>query len=161
MQAPFNPPMQPPPMPYGMTLPPPFPPAPMQVGPIPPHVPVQQNVVMYPNVPTSPVIQTNGAPVMHRRNSSAAPPQNAINGPMRPMDGNIIPQNQNPPQPGDNPFQRPAHRDAMNARRGSVRRASTVGMTRKPPCLFFPSGRCRNGSVVLLEFAIFYFVFRC
>ena len=40
------------------------------------------------------------------------------------------------------------HRDGMgHHRRGSFRRPS-FGGGRKPPCLFFPSGRCRNGFVV-------------
>lgn len=37
------------------------------------------------------------------------------------------------------------HRDGMtHNRRGSFRRPS-FGGSRKPPCLFFPSGRCKNG----------------
>ncbi|KAI0322164.1 hypothetical protein OF83DRAFT_1161407 [Amylostereum chailletii] len=37
------------------------------------------------------------------------------------------------------------HRDPMgHARRGGFRRPAFMG--RKPPCLFFPSGRCRNGD---------------
>jgi hypothetical protein len=38
------------------------------------------------------------------------------------------------------------HREGMNHyRRGSVRRGS-FGGGRKPPCLFFPAGRCKNGD---------------
>ncbi|EGO04845.1 hypothetical protein SERLA73DRAFT_118646 [Serpula lacrymans var. lacrymans S7.3] len=38
------------------------------------------------------------------------------------------------------------YRDSMgHHRRGSMRRGS-LGGGRKPPCLFFPSGRCRNGD---------------
>ncbi|CCM04200.1 uncharacterized protein FIBRA_06366 [Fibroporia radiculosa] len=41
----------------------------------------------------------------------------------------------------------PMHRDAMtHHRRGSTRRPSFGGLGRKPPCLFFPVGKCRNGD---------------
>ncbi|KAH8102571.1 hypothetical protein BXZ70DRAFT_905894 [Cristinia sonorae] len=41
----------------------------------------------------------------------------------------------------------PVHRESMpHSRRGGPRRPSFGGMGRKPPCLFFPSGRCRNGD---------------
>jgi hypothetical protein len=44
--------------------------------------------------------------------------------------------------------QNPPFRDGVgHARRGSIRRGSFGG--RKPPCLFYPSGRCRNGYVGL------------
>lgn len=36
------------------------------------------------------------------------------------------------------------HRDGGHGRRGSARRGSFAG--RKPPCLFFPAGRCKNGD---------------
>ncbi|TFY72414.1 hypothetical protein EVG20_g596 [Dentipellis fragilis] len=35
------------------------------------------------------------------------------------------------------------HRDMSHMRRGGMRRPS---LGRKPPCMFFPSGRCRNGD---------------
>ena len=38
----------------------------------------------------------------------------------------------------------PPHREAYHNRRGSARRSS-FGIGRKPPCLFFPTGRCKNG----------------
>ena len=42
----------------------------------------------------------------------------------------------------------PINREVMtHHRRGSARRPSFGGMGRKPPCLFFPSGRCRNGCI--------------
>ncbi|OJT02708.1 hypothetical protein TRAPUB_6702 [Trametes pubescens] len=41
----------------------------------------------------------------------------------------------------------PMNREAMtHHRRGSARRPSFGGRGGKPPCLFFPSGRCRNGD---------------
>jgi hypothetical protein len=41
-----------------------------------------------------------------------------------------------------------------NHRRGGVRRGSFAG--RKPPCFFFPTGRCKNGYVF---FTFFNFIF--
>lgn len=44
----------------------------------------------------------------------------------------------------------PVHRDGMgHHRRGGARRGSFAG--RKPPCLFFPAGRCKNGYVYLIN----------
>lgn len=46
------------------------------------------------------------------------------------------------------------HREGYgHQRRGSARRPS-FGISRKPPCLFFPSGRCKNGYVCSLYLAI-------
>lgn len=154
VQAPYNSSLPPPPMPYGMPLPPLFPPVPMAVAPIPPPPPTQPTPVIYPAAPTSPVIQTNGIPIVHRRNSSSAHPQNGINGHAHPADS--APYNQNMQQVADIPFQRPPHRDTFGARRGGIRRISTVGMGRKPPCLFFPQGRCRNGSVLFVSAKFLY-----
>lgn len=42
----------------------------------------------------------------------------------------------------------PNHREGLNAhRRGGPRRPS-FNNSRKPPCLFFPAGRCKNGYVI-------------
>jgi hypothetical protein len=47
----------------------------------------------------------------------------------------------------------PGHRENMgHIRRGSTRRGSFGG--RKPACLFFPSGRCKNGYVHCLTFPV-------
>jgi hypothetical protein len=56
-----------------------------------------------------------------------------------------------PPAPlanGDAPQLNGHHRDVIShTRRGSFRRGPAFGGRGKPPCAFFPSGRCRNGCV--------------
>ncbi len=45
----------------------------------------------------------------------------------------------------------PNHREGLNAhRRGGPRRPS-FNNSRKPPCLFFPAGRCKNGYVIFFS----------
>jgi RNA-binding, Nab2-type zinc finger len=86
----------------------------------------------------------------------SAPPAIHSYDPRREPNGHYAP----PAQPTQRPVQEPngiqkpvpvhvpdgfGHRDGPNHhRRGSMRRQS-FGSSRKPPCLFFPSGRCRNG----------------
>lgn len=152
LQAPYAPPNAPQPVPYTLPVPGGYPPSghlpPIPVG-MPPLPPPQQQMPPLPPAngviyqPTSPVIQ----PQSHRRNSSVIHPQSGIPANIAPSD-NMINQGQHmaPQQDGYMPGAR-IHRDNLHGRRGSVRRLSTMGPNRKPPCLFFPSGRCRNGLV--------------
>ncbi|THH06345.1 hypothetical protein EW145_g4149 [Phellinidium pouzarii] len=152
-QPPFSPSGGPPPGPYGPPMSAVYPQpqqghAPLQ--PIPgmpisqqPSIPsVQPNGVMY--SPTSPVVQQSA---MHRRDPSMVNHHNAVPPQMPAADGRGPTHAQaNPPQQ-DAYMNRPSPRDGANhARRGSVRRLSGMGPSRKPPCAFFPSGRCRNGE---------------
>lgn len=152
LQVPFAPPPVPQPVPYGMPMsngyPSHGPLPPIPVG-MPPLTPQQQPMASVPHTngvmyhPTSPVIQTQA----HHRNSSVAHPQNGVLPAGVSSEASMNPtQPMTPHQDGFIHGPRPQVRDnAMHARRGSVRRLSTMGPSRKPPCLFFPSGRCRNG----------------
>ncbi|KAI5121140.1 hypothetical protein M0805_007138 [Coniferiporia weirii] len=153
-QAPFSP--SAPPIPYGLPMPAGYPqpgqapiqPIPAGIVPLsPPQQPAgsvaQPNGVMYP--PTSPVTQPT---TMHRRDHSTVNPQNAAPSQISAPDGHAtaIPPLIPPQQDAYAGFARLPPRDGVNhARRGSVRRLSTAP-GRKPPCAFFPSGRCRNGE---------------
>ncbi|THV07619.1 hypothetical protein K435DRAFT_815404 [Dendrothele bispora CBS 962.96] len=145
--APFSPNGAPPSMPYQpMMSPPAFPhsgPAssvPMSVPPLPPLYhqpppppPQSQSQPPYPVNPqaTPFAVQPNGAyppgpvpvpvPYPDVNNSAKSPPLNPQ------------PENYGPPV-----------RDPVQNRRGNLRRTS-LG-TRKPPCLFFPAGKCKNGD---------------
>jgi hypothetical protein len=145
----------PPPAPYGAMSPmsPSYPhpgqvPIPLSVPPLPPlhrQLPppgAQAPQHMYNNRSPS-----SAAPFAVRRQSFSQPfsPQ-GVNGLSAYPENNGGPKSP-PMQPqADNYPQNPPFRDGGGqTRRGSVRRASFGG--RKPPCLFFPSGRCRNGYV--------------
>ncbi|KAI0673383.1 hypothetical protein C8Q78DRAFT_1067726 [Trametes maxima] len=154
IQGPFSPVNGQPPMPYGVVSPvsPTYGqpgPVPMS-GPIPPLSPLQTNPAglqsppppgMYP--PISP-----GAQGMVPPYAIATPyaPQGMMpNGDI----GDVV----SPKSPGQGHPQAdtygpgPMHREPMtHHRRGSARRPSFGGRGGKPPCLFFPSGRCRNGD---------------
>lgn len=111
------------------TLPPPHQPA-TAPGPQSPHS-------MYPNGPVS------APPFAVRQDPSPYPPS----GPHG--HSQYIEINGGPKSPvvsqGEN-FSPPAFRQGMNHnRRGSMRRGS-FGGNRKPACLFYPAGRCRNGD---------------
>lgn len=148
-QAPFSPSAPPPPMPFTMPVPAaypqpgqgPLPPIPVGMPPLPPPVhhgavpPHQPNGNIY--SPTSPVVQSAGP---HRREHSLASLPNG-NGPHTAgVDGRH-----------DNFMNGRGPRNGLgHARRESMRRGPQVnGMNgnRRPPCAFFPSGRCRNGYV--------------
>lgn len=158
VQLPFSPSVPLPSLPYGIASPmsPSYPQpgqmsVPVGIAPLPPlhhsHVPNQQSPpVIY--QPTSPGAQGPGPNMGHRRNSSAAYAQGIASSRGPGADVNMLPQSPPPGPQMDSygPSHGPVHRDTMgHTRRGSMRRTSTVGFPRKPPCLFFPSGRCRNG----------------
>ncbi|EJD03674.1 uncharacterized protein FOMMEDRAFT_154779 [Fomitiporia mediterranea MF3/22] len=152
MQTPFSPAgMPPPPVPYGVPVPGGYPqhgqmpvqPMPMGVSPSQQPGP-QPNGVIY--SPASPVSQP---PSMHRRdpsllNGATQYPQ-IDNSATNPAQSLQIP----PQQDAYANVARPHLREGANhLRRGSIRRMSAAGSAnnRKPPCAFFPSGRCRNGD---------------
>ncbi|TDL28227.1 hypothetical protein BD410DRAFT_894310 [Rickenella mellea] len=155
-QVPFSPSGgPPPPLPYGITSPmspsyaqPGQIPIPVGIAPLPPlhhqHGPQQPNQMVY----SPSAVATHGppSPVVQRRDSNAAYPQ-ALQSPRRPADANMPQSPQSRPQAeGYLPLNPNGHRDAAtNARRGTGRRYP-VNYHRKPPCLFFPTGRCRNGD---------------
>ncbi|KAG6832527.1 hypothetical protein H0H92_000156 [Tricholoma furcatifolium] len=138
---PVQPPFSPngvPPAPYNHMSPNAYPhpgqtPVPMMMAPLPPphHQPLPPNP-MY-NTPAS-------APGYHPHDGSAPYPVKP-NGHLQDFNGDMKPLN-----PHDAPGSNNHHptRDPAGARRGGARRASLNG--RKPPCLFFPSGRCKNGD---------------
>ncbi|KAI0830559.1 hypothetical protein BC628DRAFT_1416101 [Trametes gibbosa] len=153
IQGPFSPVNGQPPMPFGVS---PVSttyghsgPAPM-LGSIPPLSPLQIHPTsaqspppqaMYP--PISPGAQSMSHPYAI---STQFPPQGIVrNGevadvvsPKPVLQGH---------QHGENYGPGPMNREAMtHHRRGSTRRPSFGGRVGKPPCLFFPSGRCRNGD---------------
>ena len=152
VQGPFSPSSGQPPIPYGVVSPV----SPSYGGPIP--IPV--------SVPPIPALQTSPS-------SAQSPPQSAgMYPPMSPNGQAVAPQYAMPPQypqgmPSGNEVQDvvspksptnghhqmdgynagPIPREMAHHRRGSARRPSFGGRGGKPPCLFFPSGRCRNGYV--------------
>ncbi|KAF8832172.1 hypothetical protein HHX47_DHR1000894 [Lentinula edodes] len=104
--------------------------------------PPPQPSTMYNNtsVPAPPfVVQSNGM--------SQYPPIPA-SAPVGYSDGVVDPPSLNPQSEtfGSIPTGPPAsHRESTgHARRSSIRRGSFT--TRKPPCLFFPAGKCKNGD---------------
>ncbi|KZT75088.1 hypothetical protein DAEQUDRAFT_761050 [Daedalea quercina L-15889] len=137
VQAPFNPNGAPPPMPYGV---PPMSPTYGHPGQIP--IPV--------SIPPLSPLQHNGGPQSPHQQGMYPPMSPTAQGavPAYPAPRDVPGYAQAPPQadgyglgPG------PMHRDGMpHHRRGSGRRPSFGGSGRKPPCLFFPVGRCRNGD---------------
>lgn len=140
----------PPPGPYNMTPVSPSyahpgqPPVPLSAPPMPqlqqlppqgPHSP--QN--MYHNGAPAPV-----PPFVVRQDAGQYPPPQGMNGYVDVNGGPKSP----PLQPqteayGSGPA--PYRESIGHSRRGSIRRGSMGG--RKPPCLFFPAGRCKNGYV--------------
>ncbi len=154
-QGPFSPNGIPPPVPYGPISPSAYPhPAPMPVPlSIPPLPPLHHQPQMPPPGPQSP---TNFVP--SPATPFSVPPEGpGIYPPQQlPMpNGNVSfpPEIEGMPKPqqsapeGFNNNIPPIHRDgSMHSRRGAGRRAS-FGKP-KPPCLFFPAGRCKNGYVI-------------
>lgn len=150
----------PPPVPYGAMSPvsPSYShpnqqgPAPLSIPPIPQHP--QQ---IPPQGPTSPQISYNpqsGAPtptspfVVRQDAAGQYPSHQGMNGRIPFPETNGSGPKSPPLQPQSEGFNGPSqgYRDNMgHGRRGSVRRGSFAG--RKPPCLFYPSGRCKNGWV--------------
>ncbi|KAF8973610.1 hypothetical protein BDZ97DRAFT_1647598 [Flammula alnicola] len=155
----FSPNGAPPPVPYGPLSPPVYPhpgQVPMGMQPIPPLAPLPPLHPHAPHPPSGPqphpnLYNSSTPPVppfhLHQDASSPysmpAPPSNinyadAANG------VKLSPEN---PQVENynNHTNHPNHREGINQhRRGAGRRPSFN--TRKPPCLFFPAGRCKNGD---------------
>ena len=137
----FSPTGHPPPtLPYGPMSPTAYPhtgqiPVPMSVPPLPP---LQQ-------VPPSP--QSSYPPLPPAPQSYTLPPNGAYYPPQPPILVNYLEMNGSakPPTQSDqfSPNANSGLRENGHQRRPSARRGSFV--SRKPPCLFFPSGRCKNG----------------
>ncbi|KAF9448191.1 hypothetical protein P691DRAFT_730183, partial [Macrolepiota fuliginosa MF-IS2] len=151
-QGPFSPNGVPPPVPYGPMSPSAYPhPAPIPVPlSIPPLPPLHHQPQLPPPGPQSPANFTPSPATFNVQQDGTAtypPPQQ-----LPPPNGNVnypteadgVPK---PPHPAPESFNNgfpPFHRDGpVHVRRGS-RRAS-FGKP-KPPCLFFPAGRCKNGD---------------
>lgn len=153
-QGPFSPVNGQPAVPYGMVSP---------VSPTyghPASMPIPVSVQPLPPLRTSPI-------------SAQSPPPPAMYTPISPSGQGVAPpyaiQSQYAPQPlpvngamadvvsPKSPTQGQPHvdgyshgsilREMTHHRRGGARRPSFGGRGGKPPCLFFPSGRCRNGYV--------------
>lgn len=152
-QPSFSPNGIPPTGPYGPMSPSPYshpgqPPIPMSIPPLPqlpPQLPLpaQPQLNMYNTAPAPPppFVQHDGTvayPTPQSTHANLAHPD--VNGDVKP------PLNTQPDIPGPIPHH-PGHREGMgHHRRGAPRRGSFGG--RKPPCLFFPTGRCKNGYVI-------------
>ncbi|KIJ65023.1 hypothetical protein HYDPIDRAFT_175090 [Hydnomerulius pinastri MD-312] len=153
VQVPYTPTSAPPPVPYGPMSPvspssypqPAHAPLPLSIPTLPPpHQPTtapgpQSPQSMYPNGPIS------APPFAVRQDPAPYPPHGPhahstypeVNG--GPKSPPVHPQGENYGPP-------PVFRGGMNHnRRGSMRRGS-FGGNRKPACLFYPAGRCRNGD---------------
>jgi hypothetical protein len=158
MAPPFSPNGPPPPAPYTAVSPVgspnPFPQpgaAPMSAPSIPPIYhqpppPSQQQAPMPPNVynnttPPAPpfVVHPNGVPQFPPPNVSAqiGYPDGVIKSPP------LNPQSDSYAASAPLGPQGPPRESVGQARRGSVRRGSFN--SRKPPCLFYPAGKCKNG----------------
>jgi hypothetical protein len=155
VQGHFSPNGAPPPAPYGAMSPvsPTYPhpgqvPVPLSIPPLPPlqHQAPSQGPhspqAMYHNPQLGAPVHTPPFVVRQDTAGQYAPP--TINGHANFAEVNGGPKSP-PLQPQtDNYGQGPMYREATgHNRRGSIRRGSFTG--RKPPCLFFPSGRCKNG----------------
>ncbi|KAK7694976.1 hypothetical protein QCA50_002164 [Cerrena zonata] len=143
----FSPNGVPPPGPYGVVSP--VSPVYAHPGPVP--VPLSMPPPHPGHLPTGPQSPQH----MYQQTSPTAPggmPPQPYGVPYHPQSGpipngnidGVISPKPAPAHPMDG--YNPIHRDPMtHHRRGSARRLS-VGGRGKPPCLFFPSGRCRNGD---------------
>lgn len=156
VQGPFSPSAGQPPVPYGMVSP---------VSPTyghPAPVPIPVSVTPLPPLQTSPTsAQAPPPPAMYTPISPSAqgvappyampphypPPPMHPNGEVADVVSPKSPMQGHPQADGYGPG--PIPRDMGHHRRGSARRPSFGGRGGKPPCLFFPSGRCRNGYVLL------------
>ncbi|OCH94742.1 hypothetical protein OBBRIDRAFT_77332 [Obba rivulosa] len=141
VQVPFSPSAPPPAVPYGVVSPvsPTFGhgPGPVSVPQLPPlhGGPQSPHQAPYPSVPPY------GVPM--DPNGQYMPQGGHSNGIMESIDPSQVPLH--PQADGYGPA--PAGRDGMtHHRRGSARRPSFGMLGRKPPCFFYPSGRCRNGD---------------
>ncbi|KAF8898950.1 hypothetical protein BD779DRAFT_49362 [Infundibulicybe gibba] len=133
-------------LPYGPMSPPTYPqsahmPIPMAIPPLP--------AIHHPTPPQGPQSPTN----MYHNSAPALAPfpvQQDSAGQYPPPTPGAVPYpdpngTTKPPSQPEAYGPGPNHRDGMgHHRRGSNRRGSFGG--RKPPCLFFPAGRCKNGD---------------
>ncbi|KDR85400.1 hypothetical protein GALMADRAFT_357277 [Galerina marginata CBS 339.88] len=139
----------PPPIPYGPLSPPVYPhpgQVPITMPPVPPLPP------LHPHAPHS---APQPHPNLYNSSSTSVPPFPLHQDAPAPYPVPVPPSNTNypdangvrPPENSqvENYNVHPNHREGVNNhRRGSGRRPSFSA--RKPPCLFFPSGRCKNGE---------------
>ncbi|KAF9477519.1 hypothetical protein BDN70DRAFT_934148 [Pholiota conissans] len=143
----------PPSGPYGHLSPPIYPHpghVPMAMQPIPPLAPLPP---LHPHAPHHPNSGPQPHPNLYNSATSPVPPfplHQEVPGPypMPPPPANINydPANGVKPEPENYNIHsnHPNHREGLNHRRGAGRRPSFSA--RKPPCLFFPAGRCKNGD---------------
>ncbi|KAI0721399.1 hypothetical protein C8T65DRAFT_735406 [Cerioporus squamosus] len=152
VQGPFSHSAGQPPMPYGVVSP---------VSPTyghPAPVPIPVSVPALPPLQTSPTsAQSPPPPAMYTPISPSAhgvappyamhpqyaPPPMQPNGEVADVISPKSPVHGHPQADGYGPG--PMPREMNHNRRGGPRRPSFGGRGGKPPCLFFPSGRCRNG----------------
>ncbi|ESK98092.1 protein with ankyrin repeats [Moniliophthora roreri MCA 2997] len=149
--------MTPPPAPFspnGAPVPLPYPTMPPMVAPspYPPHpVPVYHQ-----GLPPPPQGQSQSPPAMYNGAPPPAPfvmqpnvpPQYPVPVPVAYPDANgaaVKSPPLNPQSDYANPVPPPTRENATHNRRGSMRRGS-FGVRPKPPCLFFPAGKCKNGD---------------
>ncbi|KAG6911593.1 hypothetical protein DXG01_011896 [Tephrocybe rancida] len=141
---PVQPPFSPnglPPAPYGPMSPNAYPhsgqtPVPMMMSSLsPPHHQAAPPAPMYNNAPSS-------APAYVPHDGSAPYPV-PIAGKPQEFIGDVKPLN---PLETPGPNNHHPIRDGSVHRRGGGRRPSFNSSGRRPPCLFFPSGRCKNGD---------------
>ena len=148
MQPPFSPNGPPPPLPYGMGMP---------GYPAPGQMPGPPMMVPPPNQPAMPAPQPNGAPYdptsptsqaggMHSREPSTAMGMPPFQPEMEGVAPNGI--NGYGHQHGPHPQDAYANGGRMHPRDGirrGSRRMGSIGSRQRPPCAFFPTGKCRNG----------------
>jgi hypothetical protein len=123
-------------------------PLPMSISPLPalpqqPVVPVPGQGPQSPmyNPATSPAPAFIQSDTTNQYSTLPQPTATSINFPALNSDSKLA----NPQPNGYGPGPTHSHREGGHSRRGSARRGSLAG--RKPPCLFFPAGRCKNGYV--------------
>jgi hypothetical protein len=140
-----------PPVPYGVVPPPYAHAAPISI-PMQPHSPMA--VPHSPQQPIYPVASPGGMipgpsqyPIQPSMVGHPYPPQGLPSG--HHHDPSTSPKS--PLQHAQPDGYAPGHKETYgHYRRGSARRPSFGIGSRKPPCLFFPSGRCKNGYVIMM-----------
>ncbi|KAF7436594.1 hypothetical protein PC9H_003427 [Pleurotus ostreatus] len=137
-QTHFSPQGAPPPLPYG-----PMPPAAYHTNTAPVPMAIPPPPVHAPQGLQSPPVIYNGPPSaqpfpVHPEGASQYPPLPSI----VPVPGPDVNGAAKPAAP--EPYMQPYRDGSGNPRRGNGRRSSFA--SRKPPCFFFPAGRCKNGD---------------